>query len=51
MILILFDVFSPSKFDKDNVMPESERNNVTQDAIVVLHPETGEVLESFGANL
>lgn len=38
-------------FDEKNVMPENQRINITQDTIVVLNPETGDVLESFGANM
>ncbi|KAK7496943.1 hypothetical protein BaRGS_00011923 [Batillaria attramentaria] len=38
-------------FDEHNVMPESERHNITQDTIVVIHPDTGDVMESFGADM
>ncbi|KAK7485924.1 hypothetical protein BaRGS_00022790, partial [Batillaria attramentaria] len=37
-------------FDEHNVMPESERHNITQDTIVVIHPDTGDVVDSFGAD-
>lgn len=33
-----------------NEMPEEQRVNITMDTIVTLSPESGEVLDSFGAN-